>query len=539
MAGCYLGKAGFLRASVAVLAAFAMSSAFAAAVSTAAPLNDDFSDRLPMQLGVADTRTNVGAGVEAGERLTANDPDGFGCSKQGAATADGIQMNGTLWWEFTGNGGPITVSTLASNFDTVLAVYEVGGELVSCNDDIQPADPTRPTLQHRLASEVLIDSVAGTHYAVQVGGCIPPEKCGVTPSGNVTLRVSEPPPNDDRAAALPVGAGAPLTLSNTGATVASGERMLCEEDLYGKTVWFRYTAPAVGTAAFSAAGFDTVLAVYRGSSTVPLGCNDDAVEKQFGGSRFPMSQPPGPPLIVTPGDYLIQVGGFFDTGFSPVAARNGPLDVQVEFIPDKDLDDDGVSAERDCDETNAVIRPGVPEILNNDVDENCDGFKAFDLDGDGALAPPLGADCRDDDRGVNPGAVEIRGNRVDENCDSRTPDFRPLPTRIGLDWKVFRGDDPHTFVTVFSLSNVPAGVRVGIRCLGQGCPFSIRRYKVKQGRGLLKLPAGFRLEAGDLLDVRVTKPESIGREQSFLMRRNREPSSRGHCLDPSGHRRQC
>src|SRR6185312_15082718 len=110
---------------------------FVSTSAAAAPVNDDFADRLPIQLGVADTRSNIGATVEAGERLTANDPDGFGCNKQGEAAPGDFQMNGTMWWDFIGNGGPITVSTLTSNFDTVLGVYEIeGGAMVACNDDI-------------------------------------------------------------------------------------------------------------------------------------------------------------------------------------------------------------------------------------------------------------------------------------------------------------------------------------------------------------------------------------------------------------------
>ena len=285
--------AGYSLRTIRVWALVALAAAAAvlccARAASAAPLNDDYADRLPIQLGVADTRSNTGATVEADERLTAEDPDGFGCDKQGEPATDGFQMDGTMWWEFTGNGGPITVSTLGSNFDTVMGVYEVDGEeMVACNDDIQPLDPTRSNLQFRVSSEVLIDSVAGRHYAVQVGGCIPAEECWDKTSGNVTLRVSPTPVNDDRADATTIGSGVPVAMTNTGATLEPGETTTCaiegtqETHQYGKTVWFRYVAPRVGTAAFSAAGFDTVIAVYRGSATTPLGCNDDAVDGQFG-----------------------------------------------------------------------------------------------------------------------------------------------------------------------------------------------------------------------------------------------------------------
>jgi hypothetical protein len=327
--------------------------------------------------------------------------------------------------------------------------------------------------------------------------------------------------------------------TNVGATTQPGEVTACGEEQYGKTVWFRYTAPAVGTAAFSAGGFDTLLAVYRGDSTTPLGCNDDLLEKQYGGSRWPMVQPAEPPVPVLPGDYLIQIGGFYDIGFSPVAARNGPLTVQVEFTPDLDLDNDGVNTERDCDEGNPDIRPGVPEVPSNDVDENCDGFKAFDRDGDGVLAPPLGSDCRDDNPAIRPGAPEVRGNRIDENCDTETPDFFMLPTRAALEYKQRERGGPITRIVSFILTHVKEGIRVEIRCLGRRCPFSARTTRIANARGEMKLPAGFDLVPGEELTVRTTEQEWIGHEQTFRIREEKRPLVRTFCLDPTGKRRPC
>src|SRR4051794_36850351 len=87
-------------------------------LASAAPLNDNYASRLTLQLAFADTRSNSGATNEASEPLTPNDPANLGCSKGGAQTTGGVKSTGTLWWEFTGNGGPITVSTNGSNFDT-------------------------------------------------------------------------------------------------------------------------------------------------------------------------------------------------------------------------------------------------------------------------------------------------------------------------------------------------------------------------------------------------------------------------------------
>lgn len=511
-----------------------------AAPVSAAPLNDAFANRIPLQLGVADTRANTDATIEPGERLTANDPSGFGCDKQGAAAADGIQMEKTMWWSFSGNGGRITVSTLSSNFDTVLAVYEVGGgdAMLGCNDDLQPVDPSRPTLEYRLASELRLASVAGREYAVQVGACTPASACGAQ-SGNVTLRVSDTPANDSRAAATPISAGGPRVSSNTGATEDPGEATVCGLSPYGKTVWFRYTAPANGSASFSAAGFDTVLAVYREGSAVPLGCNDDAVKGQTGASRLPAIQPAGQPLEVTPGAYLIQVGGYYDPGFTPVAARNGPLEVEVEFSEDVDLDNDGVDRQHDCNEGDPNVRPGLPEVANNDVDENCDGLKAYDRDQDNYLAPPLGEDCNDQRPGIHPYAKEIPGNKVDENCDDKVAKAKVLESPIGLTASWHGGRDPYAFIEELFVQSLPKRARVSVACRGGGCPFSKRTRRLKVPHPKLLLMHDQRLEVGTTMLVSVTKPHMIGRARLFRVRRGKPIEERSFCLAPEGRYRGC
>lgn len=510
------------------------------ALSHAAPINDDFADRLPLQVGYTDTRSNTEATIESNESLTPNDPGGLGCSKSDAEEAGAIQMDGTLWWSFTGNGGPLTVSTLSSSFDTVLAVYEMPSRaLITCNDDLQPADPTRPDLHYRLASELLLDTVAGREYALQVGGCTPAEACGAG-SGTVSLLVSKTPSNDDRAQATPISAGERVISTNTGATTEPGEVLNCGLSPYAKTVWFIYRAPAIGTAVFTANGFDTVMAIYRGASTSPFGCNDDAVKGETGGSRLPASQPPGAPIEVTPGDYLIQVGGYYDPGFTEVAAMNGALELEVEFTEDTDLDNDGVERSRDCNDNDPNIRPGLPEIPNNEVDENCDGVKAYDLDGDGFLAPPAGSDCNDHNPHIHPGAHEIPGNKVDENCDGRRaprPRLRPSvemrATRPGK-------GSPRSFVNEVSVSAIPAGVRIKVRCWGGCQKFHAKGpIVVHQARGKVVVAHGFSLAVGAQLEVRVTKPGFIGFEKTFRIRFEKARMERQGCLGPKGKPRPC
>jgi hypothetical protein len=615
------------RTVVGTLACIALG--FPAAVS-AAPTNDDFAERILMQLGDADTISNEGAGIEAGEHLTDNDPMGLDCSEEGEASPDGVKSKSTLWWAFKGNGGPITVSTQNSGFDTVLAVYEVPtGAMVGCNDDIQPLDRSHEELGARVTSELVINSVAGREYAVQAGSCSPQQMCAPnTTTGNITLRVSPTPPNDDRADATPINAGAPVSATNNGATMQAGETAMCEQDPYAKTVWFSYTSTAYGTAVFSASGFDTVMAVYRGNSSTPMACNDDAISGELGPSQIPQLEPPGQPFDVTPGEYLIQVGGFYNTIFTPIAARNGQLSVQVLFNEDADVDDDGFDRDQDCDDFDSAVHPGAIEIPNNEVDENCDGVLAYDRDGDGHLAPPLGDDCddanpaaypgaaespsnevdencdgivihdRDDDShfappvgddcndlnpaaypgageilnnafdencdgvfaydndgdghlaapggddcddanaAVNPGAHEIRGNKIDENCDGRAAAAHPLKLSIQLRLAQVGFADVSQVKEVV-VSSVPKDAMIEVVCRA-GCPFQRKGpITVHQARGNLVVAHSFPIKVGSTLEVWVTKPEWIGYEKSFLVRRGKRQQERTHCISLHGRLIPC
>jgi hypothetical protein len=89
-------------------------------------------------------------------------------------------------------------------------------------------------------------------------------------------------------------------------------------------------------------------------------------------------------------------------------------------------------------------------------------------------------------------------------------------------------------VTVSVLSvDAPRGARIAVRCRGRGCPArrsastaQLRRFHRFERR----LPVGVRLE------IRVTKPASLGRFTSFRIRRARPPMRRDRCLRPGSTR---
>jgi hypothetical protein len=111
----------------------------------------------------------------------------------------------------------------------------------------------------------------------------------------------------------------------------------------------------------------------------------------------------------------------------------------AEVCPEGDRDGDGVRDRAlggsDCNDQDALIRPGAAERCGDDVDQDCDGRDApcggtQDADGDGW---PASVDCNDQPGAgatIGPGAVEVC-NGVDDDCDGVADEGNPLATVAG------------------------------------------------------------------------------------------------------------
>jgi hypothetical protein len=89
-----------------------------------------------------------------------------------------------------------------------------------------------------------------------------------------------------------------------------------------------------------------------------------------------------------------------------------------------------------------------------------------------------------------------------------------------------------TSVLVLALPGLRPGSAVQVRCerRGNGCPFLART--VKEGTDLARLFRGRRLSAGAVLELRVTRPGTVGRVFRWEMRRGRRPRATVLCLPP-------
>lgn len=177
----------------------------------------------------------------------------------------------SVWFRWTAPAsGSYSFNTGGSAIDTVLAVYTGASvsalNLVASNDDFGPD----------LTSAVSIPAVSGVTYHVAVDGYD-------GEFGDVVLNWSleVPPLNDNFADATPItGSSGTISGHNSAATQEPGEPNHAGEP-GGRSVWFRWTAPADGVYSFDTSGssLNTLLAVYTGASVNALSLmasNDDS-----------------------------------------------------------------------------------------------------------------------------------------------------------------------------------------------------------------------------------------------------------------------
>ncbi len=244
--------------------------------SNTVPENDDFANRISL-IGESGkiTTSNANASREFSE------PDFFG-----------IAGGHSLWWSWTApRSGYVTFSTYHSTFNTLLGVF-IGNsftslEIVTANDNFDPLltffskkksgrtskyIPENPAFMNEdLTSTVNFYAEKGQEYQIGVDGI-------GDSLGTLTLNwfIEDPPAgapaNDHFENRIILNeASGQTTGSNIFATRQIGESFHAE-NTGGRSLWWSWMAPSSGMVTFDTAesGFDTIMAVYTGSSISSL-----------------------------------------------------------------------------------------------------------------------------------------------------------------------------------------------------------------------------------------------------------------------------
>jgi subtilisin family serine protease len=186
----------------------------------------------------------------------------------------------SIWWKWTPTTtGPVTIDTIGSGIDTVLAVYRgatsvagLAGKLIASNDNVSATEK---------ASRATFNATAGQTYHIVVAGKTSSEQCFVA------LNLTRPPANDDFLGAQAVTVSATtefgLAGSNVLATKQTGEPDHNGNSGATTSVWYKFVAPVSGPITIDTEGSptltDTVLAIYTGTvlnALTPIAADDDS-----------------------------------------------------------------------------------------------------------------------------------------------------------------------------------------------------------------------------------------------------------------------
>ena len=103
-----------------------------------------------------------------------------------------------------------------------------------------------------------------------------------------------------------------------------------------------------------------------------------------------------------------------------------PMNI-LSGLDESDDDGDTFFECNDCDDTDATINPGAPEVCGNAIDEDCDGLAGTGVDSDLDGMDDCSGDCDDTDPTVYTGAPELCDG-LDNDCNGLA-----LATEVDLD----------------------------------------------------------------------------------------------------------
>ncbi len=148
----------------------------------------------------------------------------------------------------------------------------------------------------------------------------------------------------------------------------------------------------------------------------------DVDDDGYGDSSTLVDQCFAPSGFVGLGDDCDDLNGAINPGMAEIC--NGGIDDDCDGIGDDvDADGDGYFDIAcldgdDCDDAVPTTNPGATDVWYDGVDQDCDGASDYDADGDLVDSDAHGGtDCDDTDPTILPGAVEVWYDGVDQDCD--------------------------------------------------------------------------------------------------------------------------